>query len=569
MSGWRIWEGLAQGAGSGVTMVRRACLALILAVAGLVPVPVAAGPDGLISKAELLELVYAGDMEGVEQALDTAQRLYLDEAIPADEVRRLFEDFTTTNPRIISFTGDWAEAMPESPYAATARAWVFYRIAGLTRGKRTGWDTYPVAMEQFEALSDAGMMAASTAYTLAPDLLPASDAILRLANGLGAASYGYEIMDEVMQDRPNLGTLLRGLELTAPGYGGRAIMADAMCAYYGPQLNTPENEAVRYCRIVGLFEHHLRGRRELLEDLLDGFEVGHDPIQSTYIDYVRAKLAMLDWQNPDRLRQYQDVIQAYFDKHEVMDVDMAQDFDLFFGHMSGHRLVQGEVTQRAHEHALTAIQDDPYDPWFLHILETGKLAPTRTDDGLRVSFVTRLTAAERREILRKRLVASPFEPDHWSNMADSLEAGHRGDRPELDTLFASDPYRINAIVYGNHRAEYLIDFIKWKIIQLDVIARLTQVNTTPLVRPAPSYDLDADVICPLLRTARVLGVINSYNDRPETDGLTAIEAGQIRTLSDQARNEGRCAEVRRPDPVALAFEPVEVQLEVPPLVDQL
>ena len=563
MSGWKVSNGVARRVQVAWAKTRRFGVVVAVAMASHVPAPGIALPEALITKAALLDLVYAGDVDGVERALSTAQQLYLDDAIPADEVRRLFEDFTTTNPKIIAFTGDWVEAMPDSAYANTAQAWVLYRIAGLIRGDRPGWATYPVALEQFDALSETAMVHASTAYTLAPDLIPASDAILRLANSVGAASFGYEIMDEVMQSHPNWGTLFRGLKLTQPGYGGRPMMADAMCAYYGAELRAPHADMVRFCRIVGIFEFHLRGQRDLLEDLLDGFEAPE-------LDYIRAKLAMLDWQNPDRLQTYQDVLQAYFDEHDVMDVKMAGDFDMFFGHIPGHRMVQGEVSKRAYEYARTAIQDDPYDPWLLDVLGTGALDATRDGDTLTVSYKTHLSHARRLELLSMRLVVSPFEPNHWKNLASSMEAVARGDRPTLEGLFASDPYRINAIAYGNHRAEYLIDYIRWKIIQLDVTARLSQVNATPLAsETVHSFDRDGEIICPLLRAARVLGIINTYQEQPETYGLTAMEAGQIDGLSDQARQDGRCTEVRTADPGELGFEPVEVKLMLTPLVDQL
>lgn len=563
MSGVRISEPRARGGRPILHRVKCVCLGMFSALTCAALATAQTLPAELPTKGALLERVYAGDMAGVEQALETAQRLYLDDAIAADEVRRLYEGFTTTNPRVIAFTGDWVRAMPDSPYANTARAWVLYHIARLIRGTRGDWDTYADALSQYEALNDSAMVHASSAFSLAPDLLPASDAILRLATSIGAASFGYEIMDKVMERRPNWGTLYRGLKLTVPELGGNAITGDAMCAYYGAVLDAPHEDMVRFCRIVGIFEFHLRGRRDLLEDLLDGFEAPE-------LDYIRAKLAMLDWQNPDRMQKHQDVLQAYFDTHDVMDVKMAEEFDLFFNHLPGHRLVQGEVSKRAYDYAVDEIRDDPYDPWLLDVLSTGVVDVRRIEGGVRTTIVTRVTHAQRQEILRKRLAVSPFEPEHWSRLAGSMEAMARGDSPALDGLLTSDPYRINAIVYGNHRAEYLVEFILWKIVQLDVLARLTQVNTTPLApRPAPSIDRDADIICPLLRAARVLGVVNAYADMPETNGLTAIQAGQIRTLSDQARDEGRCTEVRGLDPLELAFEPVAVSLVLSPLLDQL
>ncbi|WP_135506694.1 hypothetical protein [Roseovarius aestuariivivens] len=82
-----------------------------------------------ITHDSILEAIRAGDIEKVERDLASAHGDFLSGDAPADDMRRIYGVFGTTDPKVLNFSRDWLDRYPRSPYAHAAQAWNDYQAA--------------------------------------------------------------------------------------------------------------------------------------------------------------------------------------------------------------------------------------------------------------------------------------------------------------------------------------------------------------------------------------------------------------------------------------------------------
>jgi len=125
-------------------MFARILTALYLSLA--LVFPALAEQDTPISKPDLVNLIVANDIDGVESELANVHRLFLIDAATADQSRIVYEPFGVVNPKTSKFVERWLAKHPGSPYAHAAQAWLYYKAAWTLRGTSLACDTYPDAM---------------------------------------------------------------------------------------------------------------------------------------------------------------------------------------------------------------------------------------------------------------------------------------------------------------------------------------------------------------------------------------------------------------------------------------
>lgn len=160
----------------------------------------------------LRALVMARDTGAVEQALKAHQAAFLTGEVSAWDARTPFAVFETTHPDVIAFTADWLAAAPKSGYAQ-----VLYKMGWLVRGDKSGRETYPRAVNEHYAMHGAALELALAAYESDPDLLAASDTVIRLGNTGGDKDRVADVVLKVMANRPNYFTIRQSFDLTHPG----------------------------------------------------------------------------------------------------------------------------------------------------------------------------------------------------------------------------------------------------------------------------------------------------------------------------------------------------------------
>ncbi|MEO0772809.1 MAG: hypothetical protein AAFZ04_06465 [Pseudomonadota bacterium] len=129
----------------------------------------------------LQQAIYDRDTPLVEAIIGDAHDMYLPGDADPDDMRVIFQLFTTTNPKVIGFTEDWLKQSPNSVYAHTAQAWIYFTKSWNVRGTKFARQTYPSALREFRRLQEATWHHAWAAYLQSPDFIPATDALLRTA----------------------------------------------------------------------------------------------------------------------------------------------------------------------------------------------------------------------------------------------------------------------------------------------------------------------------------------------------------------------------------------------------
>ncbi len=129
---------------------------------------------------KIRQLANEMDFGALEELFSTAHQASVRGQLPYDDLRSMFRVFQSTAPEIQEFTESWLDDDPESPYALTALTWNLYTAGWHMRGPNTPSMTHPQSLIRFQILHSRASRLAARAYEIAPDLVPASDAIIRL-----------------------------------------------------------------------------------------------------------------------------------------------------------------------------------------------------------------------------------------------------------------------------------------------------------------------------------------------------------------------------------------------------
>ena len=177
----------------------------------------------------LFEHVLNDDKLAVQSLIDDAQDAFLRNELSADDMRDLFIVLSRSHPKTTAFVDSWLQQDTGNHYARIARAWSLWNAAGTIASSRNGW-SYDVARR----MREQGLLHARFAYAAAPDLIPASDAVIVM--------YGYDkqvgdpvaAVNRVMDSHPNWGTLQRAYDFVGR-YGTEAI--STFCQEYATRIS--------------------------------------------------------------------------------------------------------------------------------------------------------------------------------------------------------------------------------------------------------------------------------------------------------------------------------------------
>lgn len=509
-------------------------------------------PHPVISRDDLREAIYTLDIDGVENAIAETQRLFLKGQATANDMRMLFQDFTTTNPKTIEFTRQWLVRDPDSAYANTAQAWILFTAGWIVRGNKYANLTYPDAMEKHVLLHTQAMEHAMRAYEADETLIPASDAVIKLGLTTRNQNLAIQVLERTMDVTPDWGSLKRGLLLTQRGYGGTAEMAEALCDYFGPRLDAPVADMVRYCKIYAIFSFHRADRNDELVRL-----IAQEP--DSRLDYMRANMAI---NNPNITDKDVEYALWYFDNYDVRDIDLARNFDWYIGDRLDREPEMPKAIERAKTYARAELKHDPYDPNLLDILLTQSMESYLRDDGrYGQKSIDSPTGEERFEFARRRLVVAPYDPTHWEIMANSYKFSRLSDGSEAGTFLQLEPLMVNSIVYSLHDPDKLFAYMWRKGRQLTRVQVARLFDYGPELNASwDAVDEDAQIICPLLRGKRLYEFIRQSEGRPVDEMYTQEDSAYFESIETAAREAGKCRKVLESEIEELVLVPVPVDL---------
>ena len=432
------------------------------------------------AKADLRALVAAGDIDAVDAMMDGAYRASLASHI-YDLPRVLNTAFSVTDPRMKQFIADWRKAKPTSPHAMTAQAWMLWQAGWLVRGEETGQWTYRGAFEMQADLHRQARDLAWQAYDLAPDLVPASDAVLRMAQVTHGQDYVSTVVADIMAVTPNRGTLLRAFDALDPKWGGSLPEVAALCGNYAAKVVEVADYTEETCLIEAFLA--VGGGGVPGTWALSALDRNSNPV----LEDARIRDAIYWRRGTDAANK---VLARYLAKPGNHDWNAAGIHDLDYRVPNGLPPLAPEFFQRRLDHAVAEVAFDPYNSELLKIVfESGSYEGyprKQVDPQLEL------------EASRRVLTVEPFSAKAWSHYASSAAFVFHYKEDQ------ADPFWINAIVYSNHNPFYIVNFAKTKLTHL-LLLLYDDMSNDVQVRDLPeSAEQVTSMVCPLIRVTRVL-----------------------------------------------------------------
>ncbi|MEM7733136.1 MAG: hypothetical protein AAF280_10175 [Pseudomonadota bacterium] len=447
-------------------------------------------PSEILDKGALQQAIYDGDVPLVEAMIGDAHNMYLSGDAEPDDMRVIFQLFTTTNPKVIDFTENWLNQSPNSVYAHTAQAWIYFNKSWNVRGPNFARQTYPPALREFRRLQEATWHHAWAAYVQSPDFIPATDALLRTAVQLGRTGEGLDLIEEIMEDQPNMGSLYRAVGMTHPGWTRHTWdRAEWLCETYAPMIEWSRDEdPLMHCLIDAAMTIHESTHRDWgYEMLVQGF--------APSLDFYRLNAAT--WHTATRTEA--EFAHAYLTRPDVTNYRFARQHDEYIAMRYGFEFISHDHLLREQEIARAQLEHDPYNPDLIKTLSTDVAQWTRSaDSGVTVRLIKRVPESEQIDLAQRLLISAPYDPENWRNFLGKVG---RGLRPE--TFQAYDPFFNNVVVYSNHSPDSLAYLLGNKAQAHKFLGMAKTAGLPDWDEVLARKDWTNDIFCPTVRAYRL------------------------------------------------------------------
>ncbi len=437
----------------------------------------------LTSKQEIFSLAFAMDINGVQKKLEAAHQQSLTGDLPLDDLRDLFSAFQSTAPEIKEFAESWVDEMPDSPYALTALTWNLYTAGWNMRGNDLIRFTFYEAAYRHNNLHERARKLAQRAFQAAPDLIPASDAVIMLVlthsmgrpDPMEKVNFVSHTLKTVMELTPNRGSLLRAMNVTWPEWGGNFDGAIKLCSDFADLVTDVEGYTPEICMIDAAFYHDYGGevRRSMREALRS--------TDLPYLDYARRE----DWE-PGISRAADKKILAYLQTEGSTDLELAQLYDWNVADINGLPRTGTKVAENLRAQTLEELKTDPYNPSLVKKIAEPFFGIGPGQDKNDRSDEIALT--------KSVLKVAPFDPTYWSNIARFMHT--TGDPTDP----SENPYFANTITFSNHSPRYFFKYLEAKTQDLRAIEQRSDTDGLP---SETMTAVDEAVTCPYIRLARL------------------------------------------------------------------
>ncbi len=553
-------------------------------------------PD--LSPGALRARVHSGDRAGVAAMLTAA---LAEDARPGENPwreRDLFAVFTDLHPAVDAFTQGWLAEAPDDPLAQTARGWQLYAQGWAWRGETTADRTWPERLDRMARLHDQAISLMRQAFTARPDLLPASDGILRLDQTVGSARDIPLVLEQVMATRPNRVSLMWGMMKLAPQWGGAQTQVDLLCARYAGKVQGAGLYDAAICAIdAAYFAQYWDGPRRdaaraalgrtdvdvlnyaRLIDVLAGFgtrgarfavlkrvKAQRDlTVQESIVwDGLVAEQRAAEWKgdlpNPketaDKLRHIQDFERDLTAEERAL-------FDRALVQLEGGPAPLSDQAEekkaRLRQVGLTRVAADnaPLSP---EAVSQYRFALLDLDAGQAGLTPQPYPAFDMEARLARVLAAFPDDPGTWAALASDIAGFGTKDMTDRDTLSffeAAEPSYANAIAFGMGQAYYLSEAVSGKVYALIGHADLMHLADPPGLSAAGASRRDAVLICPMLRQVVLLAAA-CRNEGTAWQQFGPWPLRDPKVLAYLQSKRSACPLLT--DPSGMAYSPVPVDL---------
>ncbi|GAA6197057.1 hypothetical protein NBRC116598_25010 [Pseudophaeobacter arcticus] len=511
-----------------------------------------------LTRSEIRELAYAGDYASLESKLSAERAQPLVESEDFFKLRRLMSVFEASDPRMVAFVAAWVDAEPGSAFAHSARSFSLSRGAWDIRGEAYAKYVHPQALAVHHNMIRQAIAHARRALELDADFIPASDALLNQSATSWDKSELLETLDRVMIQQPNWGSLRRSLGMAHQGYGGTADMLEKLCQSYAPLIPSTGPDMLFRCRYFGLKRYYFSESYDLRQTMQAA--VAKDP----EFDLSRA-IGMTD--QSDSHNRTEDEIS--FARKTILEQAwwrprVVQNFDMAFRTRLGGRSLEEEITVLKIDEVKEGLRHDPFNSDLMGVIQgwirlQGQNGSSEMTEAEMSEFRKRIE----KDFALRQVIAAPFSEDNWNTLGR-----FQFDFFQPESLFASDPYYQNAVVYSGLKDRALYGYLGKKAHQLrmlkDVLTQEDHPDILPWKDYARSFDRSGLVNCPFLRAYLLLEqfcAANSGRGYCAEEDLASF-APQLKV----AQADQNCEYINGLSPEDLAFQPVEVDLSYDPQV---
>ncbi len=503
---------------------------------------------------ELHDLVLAGDIAPVEAALQAAVAADMASSGEPDEQRKLFTLFTNSEPAVEGFLARWIEEQPDSALAMTAMGWHLWKLGWNARGEGTVAEIYPGAMTAFVDHHTRAFDLATRAIAADPDVLGASDLMLRLTATFGNFESIPPELERVMARRPNRGTLIRVMKSLAPQWRGSPAQVKLLCDRYAPMVTTVPGYDPVVCAIDAVYAGGFwdGDQREEAHQLL---MLTPNPV----LDYARLQDAVDGLGNPIQRVKLLEGIKA----ERPLDTTEARALDAAHAEVAGPGVL---ITQDEWKIALgnavnlrRAGSDlDPYDP-----LAVNRYVAIAMD--AEEVLGVKLDAADLTVRLQRLLAQVPYSARSWQFLGDMTGRDVAFGKIDLDALAAAEPYYINAVVYSNYDYDMVSALVSAKFWAIIDPANVTQDRDISALTAGELQQLDEVVHCPMIRQFKILKLVCD-NHHISEDRCGDFPAGEFPVVSRlyKINARGACQQEVQRDLSDLAYSPIAIDFPPAP-----
>lgn len=511
-----------------------------------------------LTRSEIRELAYAGDFASLESKLSAERAQPLVESEDFFKLRRLMSVFEASDPRMVSFVAAWVDAEPGSAFAHSARSFSLSRGAWDIRGEAYAKYVHPQALAVHHNMIQQAIAHARRALELDADFIPASDALLNQSATSRDKSEILETLDRVMIQQPNWGSLRRSLGLAHQGYGGTADMLEQLCQSYAPLIPSAGHDMLFRCRYFGLKRYYFSESYDLRQTMQAA--VAKDP----EFDLSRA-IGMTD-QSDSHNRTDEDIA---FARKTILEQAwwrplVVQNFDMAFSTRLGGRSLEEEIAVLKIDEVKEGLRHDPFNSDLMGVIQDWiRLQGQNGSSEMTEAEMSEFRKRIEKDFALRQVIAAPFSEDNWNTLGR-----FQFDFFQPESLFASDPYYQNAVVYSGLKDRALYGYLGKKAHQLrmlkDVLTQEDHPDILPWKDYARSFDRSGLVNCPFLRAYLLLEqfcAANSGRGYCAEEDLASF-APQLKV----AQADQNCEYINGLSPEDLAFQPVEVDLSYDPQV---
>lgn len=506
----------------------------------------------LLGRDRITNLIWSDNDTQARMAIEAWVAEYDAKNVTADDVRDIFIGLSRSHPKTQQFLQRWIEDDRDNPLPQIARAWALWTASG-TLGRGGTEQSVSLAWDLYYDARDLAVQA----YTTKPNLIPASDAVIRgLANGPSIVPSHHEI-GRILGKDPNWGSVQRyvnSFSNESMAYDDFLHICGTLSSYFPADTY---QDTFHRCIITASADWTFAwlneyGKRFFRSETDPETTLTHAYIFATKLDLKVAPAEDILWAHRVVLNSEFDQFRLH--KLRTIATKLAQSpvsRDLKLSTYS-------ELLLKRKAKAEQLLEADPFNETLLSFVEEATelaLSHQRAaacgrevgDHGCDLTFEEQeplfaKQRAQRGAFLLARLRSNPWAPEHWSNLSNHLYS-------DPIALFDGDLALENAAALSDKPLQYVNQILARKVVQFSALQDIEYNLDTAApeyVDQLASTDVVSTIHCPFLRAYKYRTSLCQVSEAKDCTAYNAEDRAMVATwdiMRALAEQEPTCQSV--------------------------